>query len=407
MSMDINLNEFTKVISTSLDIVEAELFGTTTNHGKRVAVLVASMGRFLNFDNDFLIALTTCALFHDNAVAEHILSENEYEDNEIEFNMQKHCILGKHNVDSLPFKVDISGFILYHHEKADGSGPFGEKEGEYPFESELIALADMLDVHYANPNIHVVDLPVIRKDLEGKIGLEFTQKAIDALLNIFDAEMIVSLDDSTIYNTAHNLIPSWMVDIEDITVIRLAEFIASIIDYKSTFTQTHSTGVAHKVWAMSDYYEFDSHTRIKAYLAASMHDIGKLKTPSSVLEKTGKLTDSELTIIKDHALQTYEILKDLEGSDDICQWASNHHEKLDGTGYPFGKTADELDFVSRLLACIDIYQAVIEERPYHPARTHEGTMSILRNMAQRGFVDMHITEDIDIVMAKYTDVMIS
>jgi HD-GYP domain-containing protein (c-di-GMP phosphodiesterase class II) len=72
-----------------------------------------------------------------------------------------------------------------------------------------------------------------------------------------------------------------------------------------------------------------------------------------------------------------------------------YHEKLDGSGYPFGKKAEELDFNSRLMACIDIYQAVSEERPYHPERDHQSTMKILHDMAEKGQVDAGIVKDMD------------
>lgn len=400
--MNIKMDELIKAIAASLDIVEIELLGATNNHGKRIAVLTASMGRYFNFDDDYLIALTTCALFHDNALTEYILSERE--NREIEFNTKQHCIIGQRNAETIPFKVDISGFILYHHERSDGSGAFGKKEGELPLAAELIAIADMLDVQYALQNIQVENLPVVRKDIEEKIGSVYTKKSAEAMLNILTSKMLLSLRDSEICNTAKSLIPSWSVSTEDVAVIRLAEFIANIIDYKSTFTKKHSTEIANRIWFMCNYYKFDCDTRIKAYLAASFHDIGKLKTPTSILEKPGKLTDLEFVIIKDHAMQTYEILKDLESLDEICIWASNHHEKLDGTGYPFGKKADKLDFVSKLMACLDIYQAVSEERPYHPARSHEETMPILHDMAQKGFIDQEITNDIGIAMPTYTGV---
>jgi HD-GYP domain-containing protein (c-di-GMP phosphodiesterase class II) len=100
---------------------------------------------------------------------------------------------------------------------------------------------------------------------------------------------------------------------------------------------------------------------------------------------------------------TYELLKNVDGFGHIRDWASNHHEKLDGTGYPFGKGADELDFYSRLMACIDIYQAVSEARPYHEQRDHGETMAILYGMAQKGFVDETIVKDLDIAMAPYSN----
>jgi len=154
---------------------------------------------------------------------------------------------------------------------------------------------------------------------------------------------------------------------------------------------------------MGEYYDFDHVKRAKVYLAAALHDLGKLATPNAVLDKPGKLIDSEFRAITSHVRDTYSLLSGISGFEEICHWASNHHEKLDGTGYHFGKNADELDFVDRLLACTDIYQAVSEERPYHAGRSHSETMPFLWNMADKGFIDRKIVKDFDAVMALYSN----
>jgi len=130
-----------------------------------------------------------------------------------------------------------------------------------------------------------------------------------------------------------------------------------------------------------------------------MHDIGKLAIPDEILNKPEKLTDEEFSIIKSHVRITNEILSGVTGFEDICDWASSHHEKLNGSGYHLGINAGKISFISRLLACADIYQAISEERPYHPARSHEETMPILYEMAVKGFIDSFIVEDFDKVMA--------
>jgi HD-GYP domain-containing protein (c-di-GMP phosphodiesterase class II) len=181
----------------------------------------------------------------------------------------------------------------------------------------------------------------------------------------------------------------------------MAGFITKIIDYKSVFTQRHSTQIANKAWFMGGYYKYDNEEQMKLYLAAAFHDIGKLKVPTEILEKPDKLTDTEFSVIKDHVRFTSELLKDIVGFQAECDWASNHHEKLNGAGYPFGKKDDELDFNSRLMSCIDIYQAVSEERPYHPARNHESTMQVLRKIAEAGEIDRNIVNDISLALASY------
>ena len=78
---------------------------------------------------------------------------------------------------------------------------------------------------------------------------------------------------------------------------------------------------------------------------------------NEILEKPDKLTDDEFSKMKNHAGYTYLILSEVNDFEDIRAWAAFHHEKLNGKGYPFGKTADELNEPERIMACIDIYQA--------------------------------------------------
>lgn len=116
---------------------------------------------------------------------------------------------------------------------------------------------------------------------------------------------------------------------------------------------------------------------------------------NDILEKPDRLTQSEYSTMQDHARATYDILSAVRGMEDITLWASLHHEKLDGSGYPFGKTAEELGQNERLLACLDIYQALVEKRPYKDGMPHEAAMAILNGMAARGQLDGDIIGDVD------------
>jgi HD-GYP domain-containing protein (c-di-GMP phosphodiesterase class II) len=402
--MKFQMDALIQVLSQALDMVEISYLGASTNHGKRIAVLTAAMGRHLGLDGNDLSNVVSCALLHDNALTEYILLKLGWEDDLEHLGM--HCEIGQRNIDIIPFIGDISGYILYHHERADGQGPFKMSEGYYPLGAELIAAADMIDVGRHLQRIPPERLPALRQSIENDIHHRFTGRAGDALLAVLDEEMLRSLHDDRIMDTVCRAVPAWSLDIEDPTLVPIAELIAHIIDYKSTFTKMHTQQIANRAWVMAEYYGYNQTEKNKLYLAAALHDIGKLAVPSQVLEKPGKLTNDEFEIIKTHIVQTRSMLSgvcNLEINRDITEWASNHHEKLDGSGYPLGKTVADLDFNSRLMACIDIYQAVSEERPYHPRRNHMDTMPILQSMAEQGGIDPAIVQDMNKVMTAYSN----
>ncbi|MCL2373682.1 MAG: HD domain-containing protein [Treponema sp.] len=397
--MNVRIDSFIKAISASLDSVEHEILGASTNHGKRIAVLCAEMGKTLGKSPAEIMGIAACALLHDNALTEYIFATKV--GGHYDPIMKKHCELGQRNVDALCPKTNVKDFVLYHHERADGKGPFGIREGEGPLEAELITIADSIDVTYHLQQVEQDDLPAIRGDIAAEAGKRYSAASVRALLEVLDWPMILALKNDVIEKTAETAFIPWVVEIKTDTVFGLANFIAKIIDYKSVFTQKHSTQIANKAWFMGEYYNYDYEAKTELYLAAALHDIGKLDVPIAILEKPGKLTNEEFFIMKKHVSRTWEILKDIDGFQTLCGWASNHHEKLNGGGYPFGKKADDLDFNSRLIACIDVYQAVSEERPYHPARNHEETMGILRKMADADELDETITKDIDTALAPF------
>jgi len=395
----VRMDSLIKSIATALDIVEGTLLGASPNHGKRIAVLCAKMGMVLGKTPQEITTLAICALLHDSALTEYILSEQK--DGNRDMAMKKHCEIGQRNVNDLCFETNVKDFVLYHHERADGNGPFGIREGEGPLEAELIAIADSLDVTYHFQRLEPEQLPVIRDIITQEIGKRYSKKSAELMLEILDWPTVQSLKDDVIKQTALQVLSPWNVDIQTETIFGLSNFIARIIDYKSDYTEKHSTQIANRAWFMGKYYKYEPEKHAQLYLAASLHDLGKLAVPIDILEKPGKLTDEEFKIIKEHVHLTWELLNDVEGFETICKWSSEHHEKLDGSGYPFGKKAPELDFNSRLLMCLDLYQAISEERPYHPRRNHADTMKILYEMVDTGKIDGDIVKGMDIALAPY------
>lgn len=186
---------------------------------------------------------------------------------------------------------------------------------------------------------------------------------------------------------------------------QIAKFFAGIIDYKSPFTSTHSIGVACIAKKLAGYMGLGEETSQKIYLAGALHDIGKVAIGNDILEKPDKLTDEEYSVMKHHAAYTYYILSDINGFDEIRDWAAFHHERLDGTGYPFGKTAEELNVEERIMAGADIYQALTESRPYKSGMPHNKACSILYDMADKGWIDSDVVSNIDKCFADEADIL--
>lgn len=398
--MIFDLKELIHSVSTALDVIEGEVMGVSTNHGKRVGALSAFMAMDLGWSDDEVVALAVSAMLHDNALTEYLLAERTGE--EVEHNNRLHCEYGQRSIDALPLPCSVEGYIMYHHELANGAGPFRKTPDEIPVGAQIISAANLIDEHFHLQRLSEDDLTRLRQYIIDNTGILFSDTASQALLDVFNEDFLLRMRDENMKDTRTRFLPPWNIDVEDEGLLRLAEFIAKIIDYKSIFTRKHTVQIANRSWLMGDFYGYSREEKSMLYLAAALHDLGKLYIPSEILEKPGKLTRDEYEVIMTHVSYTYELLKDIEGLERICQWASNHHEKLDGGGYPFGKTADELDFNSRLMGCIDVYQAISEERPYHPERTHEETMALLYSMTENGKLDPQIVKDLDVAMAPYS-----
>ncbi len=349
-----------------------------------------------------MIGLGACALFHDNALTEAFSSEWQGETHSLK--MKKHCIVGEENVSSLPFPVDTKGFILYHHEFMDDSGVLGVNPLETPVGAQLIAVADTLDAHAGLWIQKERSVEPLKAYVRDKRGTFFSTPAADALLSVLDHDLLARLRDENLDAAFGALMPEWEVELSPVEMMRVGTLVARITDYKSHFTAKHSIQIANRSYLMARYYGMDDETCARVYLAATLHDIGKLITPTNILEKQGKLTPEEFEVIKAHVYWSYIMLKDVGGLREVCRWAVCHHRKLDNRGCPdLPGDFFPLDFTSRLLACVDIYQAVRETRPYHAGRTHQETMDIMWKMADKGEIDKDITRDLDRQMVVFTE----
>ncbi len=398
--MRIDRNQLLLVLSESLDCVEKELLGASDHHSKRVAELCIRMGREAGCGENEVAALATCALMHDSALNEY---QQDYENGRLRPGVQggSHCIAGESNLNLILGSHSMDGCVLYHHERPDGNGPFGKTTVQIPLGAQLIHLADILDKQFqlGRPN---AAFEQIRDFVVKNREIQFSGNAVEAFLRCFTPDFLTELSDDQTSKEISSIAPVW-IDTSQETVsgqisgrIRsIAEVFGRVVDYKSPFTRVHSMGVADKVLRMAEFYGYTTEEQTEIYLAGALHDIGKLFVDNAILEKPGRLDQKEYQCIQSHAYETWRLLSKIPGLEQVTEWVSYHHEKLDGTGYPFSKKASELDQQERLMACVDIYQALTEDRPYKAGMPHGKAIAILQEMAQSGELDGKIVSDMD------------
>ena len=382
--------------SYALDCIESEIFHIKNRHGKRVAYMSVCMAKYFGITEDALQDLAVCALLHDNALAQYIAEELQDKQNPdsakdiTESATNFHCVYGEKNIAQLPFQTDVSNVILYHHERADGTGAFQKKWHEVPLFARIIHLADCVDVIGSSADFSRQKWLFVCQYLLKQENKLFDAECVQAFFEVFKEEDFTMLNTDAFESKLWTLIPREKRLFDWETCKNVADFFANIVDYKSSFTSTHSIGVAAKAAAFAKYIGYDACTVQKMYLAGALHDIGKMAIGNEILEKPDKLSDAEFDKMKNHAAYTYFILSEVNDFEDIRDWAALHHEKLNGKGYPFGKTAGELNEQERIMACIDIYQALTEDRPYKKGLSHEKTCDILDDMAKNNFIDSAI-----------------
>jgi HD-GYP domain-containing protein (c-di-GMP phosphodiesterase class II) len=126
-------------------------------------------------------------------------------------------------------------------------------------------------------------------------------------------------------------------------------------------------------------------------MAGSIHDIGKLSIPAEILSKPTKLTEIEFLLIKEHSRSGYEILKDVESPWPLAEIVYQHHERMNGSGYPRNLKGDDILMEARILAVADVVEAMVSHRPYRPSLGIDAAMKEIEN--NRGiFYDIEVVD---------------
>jgi putative nucleotidyltransferase with HDIG domain len=156
--------------------------------------------------------------------------------------------------------------------------------------------------------------------------------------------------------------------------------LSSIIETRDPYTAGHQRRVVQLACAIAQELEFYQSRIDGLGVMGFLHDIGKMAVPAEILCKPGKLSEYEVNIIKAHPQVAYDILKEIEFPWPVAQVVLQHHERLDGSGYPLGLSGQDIIMEARLLSVADVTEAIASHRPYRPALSLEEALDeISRN----------------------------
>ncbi len=391
MYAKLSYNSILLSITSLLDYTEMDILENVTNHGRRVAYISLRIGKLLGFSREDLFDLGALALLHDvgatQSISNQIFATTKRDDLE---KYRDHCIFGQKILDNISRFSNRKNIILYHHENYDGSGFFGKVGNEIPMMSQIISLADNLErQHFSRASGY--HHTAVLQDVIKNTGTLFNPVLTLKLQEIAREKTFwMDIKPQNINFALVKHLPVMDIPIDEKTFHTMAQTISAIVDAKSPFTNHHCKGLEEKALMFAISSGFPSEKTDKFRLAALLHDIGKLVVPTSILNKENSLSPDEREIIHEHPYYTEKTLEIMGLDSQVTRWASNHHEKLNGSGYPKGLRSDNLDYESRALAALDVYQALTEDRPYRPKYSQKEAMGILTKMVENNELDRGI-----------------
>lgn len=368
--------ELVTTIVESMDLINVIL----KNHHRRTAVIAYHLGKEYGLNSDDLQLLVMSAAVHDVGALT-IVERDELLKLDVE-NPFPHSYLGSIMLEGLPYLEDISELIRNHHLKWKYAYLLDPHTAVI---CNLLHLADRIDILlHTDVNLNT-QANFVFEQLNAITPNIFSAKAVSTYFKCSQKDVFWLDIDHMSMQLLLNLVLSNQLDLElDLTLLEsFAQTLSKIIDFRSEFTATHSQGVSAVSYTFSKLYGLPEDTCIKLRIAGLLHDIGKLGISAEILEKKGPLSKVEYNEMKTHSYYTYTILSSIQGIKDIARWASAHHEKQDGTGYPFRLKHKELGIEETILAFSDVFTALIEERPYRVGMNLEEaiktTLNIFKN----------------------------
>ena len=379
----IPLHRLVLSLSEALDSIHPNV----VDHQQRVAYIATAMARGMGFQKEAIINVFHAAALHDigligadNRIKVLHLGQMEAASGHSEVGFE----LLRHN----PLFSSAAEIIRYHH-AVWGDGRGAQRNGlPVPLGSHILALADAAE-RMIDRGLNVLEqTEFIVSKIASLSGPHFHPECVEAFCDVARTEAFwLDAAYPRVYSVLLRQVDWPSLAIDEVAVGPIAEIFGRIVDCASRWTMVHTAGVTATAVAVAERLNFSARELHLMRAAANLHDLGKLTVPAQVLDKPGKLTPSEMAIVRGHPYHTFRILDTIGGMPQICEWAAFHHERLDGNGYPFHHAGKDLTLGSRIMAVADVFTAVSEERPYRNGMSSEESLAVLEKLAADGGLD--------------------
>jgi len=381
--ISVNLGNFLLSLSEITDIANPSI----AQHQQRTAFIALEIAKNSVVDAELLENIFTASLLHDiGAISiEEKIAVHNFDSS----NLNLHCVRGELLLEQTPWLKKISKIVRYHHKNwKDWNESIDNPD---VFASQIVLLSDYIERLVDRDKYILHQNNII---IEKIIGLKNTivhERIIDSFIETSKREEFwLDLVSPRLYPVLLHNGPYRNVEIDLKGIALIAEVYKDIIDFKSPFTATHTTGVSASAEMLSKLFGLTEMEINLMKIAGNLHDIGKLIIPNSILEKPDKLTPEEFAVIRCHTYYSYYVINTIGGLQQIAEWAAYHHEKLDGNGYPFHCKAEYIDTGARIMTVADIFTAISEDRPYRARMNKEEIYKIIKSQSDKKLLDSRI-----------------